>query len=85
MGSLILPTRPEHLGHQGGVLRRDLLVGEVTHLCEAHDPLVERHPLVHAAQFDVGDDVVDRPDPQLHAGAGNVSDQWGEPGRKVPE
>ena len=48
-----------HLRHERGVLRRDVLVGEVRELREAEDALVEPDPLVHAAELDVADDVVD--------------------------
>src|SRR5919198_3577435 len=63
---LDLPPAAEHdLRHEGRVLGGDVLVGEVDHLPEAHDALVEADPFVHAAELDVADDVVDRlePDP----------------------
>src|SRR6476620_5017108 len=49
------------LGHQGRVLGVDLLVREVDDVREAHRPLVELDPVIHASELDVADDVVDRP------------------------
>ena len=58
---LDLPLTAEHdLGHEGRVLRGDVLVGEVDHLPEAHHALVEAGPLVHPPELDVADHVVDR-------------------------
>src|SRR6266508_4467978 len=50
---------PDDLGHQRRVLGGDGLVAEVDELGEAHDPLVEADPVVHPAQLDVADHVVD--------------------------
>ena len=50
----------DDLRHQRRVLRRDVLVGEVDHLGHPEDVLVELDPLVHVAELDVADDVVDR-------------------------
>ena len=50
----------DDLRHQRRVLGRDRLVGEVDHLGHAEDVLVEADPLLHAAELDVADDVVDR-------------------------
>ena len=52
-------TVGDDLGHERRVLRRDLLVGEVDHLAHPEDVLVVAHPLVHPAELDVADDVVD--------------------------
>jgi hypothetical protein len=53
------PAAVRHdLGHERRVLRGDRLVGEVAHLGHAKDALVEAHPLVHAPELDVADDVV---------------------------
>src|SRR3954470_12079291 len=49
-----------HLRHQRGVLGVDLLVGEVDDVREAHRPFVKLDPVVHPAELDVPDDVVDR-------------------------
>ena len=49
----------DDLRHERGVLRRDLLVGEVDHLGHPEDVLVELHPALHLAELDVADDVVD--------------------------
>jgi hypothetical protein len=57
----------DDLRHQGGVLGRDVVVGEVDHLLHVEDVLVERHPRVHV--LDVADDVVDR---EEHAGVGRA-------------
>ena len=54
-----------HLRHQRRVLGRDVLVGEVDHLRHAEDALVELDPVLHAAELDVADDVVDREQPDL--------------------
>ena len=48
-----------HLRHQRRVLGRDVLVGEADHLGEAEDALVVADPLLHAAELDVADHVVD--------------------------
>src|SRR5205823_6173612 len=55
------PARPvdADLGHEGRVLRGDVLVREVDHLRHAEDVLVLADPLLHPAQLDVADDVVD--------------------------
>ena len=50
----------DDLRHQRRVLGRDRLVGEVDHLDHPEDPLVEVDPLLHVAELDVADDVVDR-------------------------
>src|SRR6266850_1782016 len=50
-----------HLRHERGVLGVDLLVGEVDDVREAHRALVELDPVIHPAELDVADDVVDRP------------------------
>src|SRR6266566_6418676 len=49
-----------HLRHQRRVLGVDLLVGEMNDVREAHRALVELNPVVHTAELDVADDVVDR-------------------------
>ncbi len=50
----------DHLRHQRGVLRRDVVAHELLHVREAHDLVVEADPLVHAAELDVAHAVVDR-------------------------
>ncbi len=52
-----------HLRHERGILGRDVLVGEVDHLRHPEHALVERDPLVHAAELDIADDVIDRLEP----------------------
>ena len=52
-----------HLRHERRVLGRDVLVREVRELREAEHPLVELDPLVHPAELDVADDVVDGDEP----------------------
>ena len=47
------------LAHQRRVLGRDVLADELGHVREAHDPVVEVDPLVHPAELDVADDVVE--------------------------
>ena len=69
---LDLPRAVGHdLRHQRRVLGRDVLVGEVDHLGHPEHALVEPDPLVHAAELDVADDVVDRLEPDARAGAGS--------------
>ena len=48
----------DHLAHQRGVVGGDVIADELRHVHEAHDPVVEADPLVHLAQFDIADDVV---------------------------
>ena len=57
-----------HLRHERRVLGRDVLVREVRELREAEDALVEADPLVHPAELDVADDVVDRDQPDARSG-----------------
>ena len=65
------PVAARHdLRHQRGVLRRDVLVGEVDELLHPEDVLVELHPLLHRAELDVRDDVVDAGE---QAGLGRVA------------
>src|SRR4029453_13973992 len=74
---------PDDLGHQRRVLGGDGLVAEVDQLGEAHDPLVELDPLVHPAQLDVADHVVD----SLQADRGQRGGDrgpGGEPGQERP-
>src|SRR5436190_24075156 len=52
-------TVGHHFRHQRRVLGVDLLVAEVDDVREAHRPLVELDPVVHAAELDVADHVVD--------------------------
>jgi len=49
----------DHLAHQRGILGGDVVADELLHVREAHDPVVEVHPLVHLAELDVADAVVD--------------------------
>src|SRR6185437_6999604 len=49
-----------HLRHQRRIFRADRLIGEVDHLFEAEDILVELDPVVHLAQLDIAYDVVNR-------------------------
>ena len=50
----------DDLAHQRRVVGGDVVADELGHVREAHDALVELDPLVHLAQLDVADDVVDR-------------------------
>lgn len=50
----------DDLRHQGGVLGGDVVAHELLHVGEAHDLVVEADPLVHPAELDVADAVVDR-------------------------
>ena len=50
----------DDLAHQRRVLGGDVVADELGHVGEAHDPVVEVHPLVHPAELDVADDVVER-------------------------
>ena len=50
----------DDLAHQRGVVGGDVVADELGHVREAHDLVVERHPLVHPAELDVADAVVDR-------------------------
>src|SRR5437763_4427527 len=57
---LDLPLAVRHdLRHQRRVLRLDLLVAEVEDVRHPEDALVELDPVVHPAELDVADDVVD--------------------------
>ena len=47
-----------HLAHQRGVVGGDVVADELRHVGEAHHPVVEVDPLVHLAQLDVADHVV---------------------------
>ena len=58
----------DHLAHQRRVLGRDVVADELGHVGEPHDPVVEVHPLVHLAELDVADHVVER-DERWLAGA----------------
>ena len=49
-----------HLAHQRGVLGGDVVADELGQVGEAHDPVVEGHPLVHGAELHIADDVVKR-------------------------
>ena len=49
-----------HLAHQRRVLGGDVVADELGHVGEAHDPVVEVDPLVHRAELDVADHVVER-------------------------
>ena len=49
-----------HLAHQRGVVGGDVVADELGHVGEAHHPVVEVDPLVHLAQLDVADHVVQR-------------------------
>ncbi len=57
-----------HLAHQRRVLGGDVLADELGHVGEAHDAVVEAHPLVHLAELDVADDVVQRDERRLNPG-----------------
>src|SRR5689334_7463785 len=50
----------DDLAHQRRVVGGDVVADELGHVREAHDPVVELDPLVHGAQLDVADHVVDR-------------------------
>ena len=49
----------DHLAHQRGVVGGDVVADELGHVREAHDPVVEVDPLVHPAELDVADAVVE--------------------------
>jgi hypothetical protein len=49
----------DHLGHQGGVVGGDVVADELGHVHEAHDLVVEGHPVVHLAELDVAHDVIE--------------------------
>ena len=57
----------DDLAHQRGVLGGDVVADELGHVGEAHDAVVEVDPLVHAAELDVADDVVERLEQPLAA------------------
>jgi hypothetical protein len=50
----------DDLAHERGVVGGDVVADELRHVHEAHDPVVELDPLVHLAELDVADDVVER-------------------------
>ena len=50
----------DHLAHQGGVVRGDVVTDELGHVGEAHHPVVEPDPGVHLTQLDVADHVIER-------------------------
>ena len=50
----------DDLAHQRRVVGRDVVADELRHVREAHDLVVELHPLVHVAELDIADDVVQR-------------------------
>ncbi len=50
----------DDLAHQRRVVGGDVVADELRHVREAHDLVVELHPLVHVAELDVADDVVER-------------------------
>ncbi len=50
----------DHLAHQRRVVGGDVVADELRHVREAHHLVVELHPLVHLADLDVADDVVQR-------------------------
>jgi hypothetical protein len=54
------PSTLHDLRHQRGVLGGDGIVIEVLQHRERKDPLVELHPFVHLAEFDVRNDMIDR-------------------------
>ena len=49
----------DDLGHQRRVVGGDVVADELGHVHEAHDLVVEGDPLVHLAELDVADDVVE--------------------------
>ena len=49
----------DDLAHQRGVVGGDVVTDELGHVHEAHDLVVEGDPLVHLAELDVADDVVE--------------------------
>ncbi len=71
----------DHLRHQGRVLGRDLLVGEVDHLGHAEHPLVVLDPFLHVAKGDVPHHVVDA-DEQAVRGRGGPLVARLEPGEE---
>ncbi|GAA3061299.1 hypothetical protein GCM10020000_50550 [Streptomyces olivoverticillatus] len=50
----------DDLRHEGGVLGGDVVAHELLHVGEGHDVVVEADPVVHLAELDVADAVVDR-------------------------
>ena len=65
----------DDLRHQRRVVGGDVVADELGHVHEAHDLVVELHPLVHPAQLDVADAVVDRLEQPL-GGALAAGDRW---------
>jgi predicted ATPase/DNA-binding Lrp family transcriptional regulator/DNA-binding CsgD family transcriptional regulator len=59
----------DDLAHQRGVLGGDVVANELGHVREAHDPVVERDPLVHVAEFHVAHDMVKGDEGRLRRGA----------------
>ncbi len=49
----------DDLGHERRVVGGDVVTDELGHVHEAHDLVVEADPLVHLAELDVADDVVE--------------------------
>jgi hypothetical protein len=49
----------DDLGHQRGVVGGDVVADELGHVHKAHDLVVEGDPLVHLAELDIADDVVE--------------------------
>ena len=52
-----------HLGHECGIFCRDVLVVERHELLKAEHFAIELDPLVHFAEFDVANDVIDSQQP----------------------
>ena len=82
-------TAGDHLAHQRRVVGGDVVADELGHVGEAHDPAVEVHPLVHVAQLDVADHVVDglEQPPGLVGAARHdrvAADEPGQEGAVVP-
>jgi hypothetical protein len=57
--SFVATAVRDDLGHQRRVVGGDVVADELGHVGEAHDAAVELHPLVHLAELDVADHVVD--------------------------
>ncbi len=71
----------DDLAHQCGVVGGDVVADELRHVHEAHHPVVELDPVVHPAELDVADAVVDgleQPLARRHRGLlGHVAGQVG--------
>ena len=72
----------DDLRHQRGVLGGDVVAHELLHVREAHDLVVEADPLVHPAELDVADAVVDRPGRCAGRAASTIGSRGDEAGQE---